>query len=134
MDPEIPIEVEIEEPIEQEPRNILYRHKTTRQFIFGEWHFKDFELRLSESEEKRFLAEVKDPRFPRSELIHIVKVNEAALASVETGVDMGGVKVIRGAAGADAILTAEDQARLKQMQRGLGTNPTGAKPLFPTKA
>lgn len=95
----------------------LYRHKTIRRWRSGEFEFKNHELRLTKKEENdRFIELLND--LPQAETIDIVRVNEQAVAASESS-------VVRGAHGADDILTAKDAQRIADATNG-GVKPTQA--------
>jgi len=108
----------------------IYRHRMIRRYMVGDpkeingvFMFKNYELRISaptqaetDARNQRFLEIMKAQ--PRSERIHIFKINTVAAAAAERPLEesMAGQKIVRGTAQADDLITAEDRARIKLAQ------------------
>lgn len=107
----------------------LFKHRTIRRFCVSGFEFKNFELRLqTEEEREQFISIVEG--LPKIESIHIVEVNEEARAAMETPITAKESTVVRGAMGADDILTAKDRERIAQSN--LNGNTLAPNPSKPT--
>lgn len=115
----------------------IYRHRMIRRYMVGDpkelngvFMFKNYELRImaptqaeTDARDQRFLEIMKAQ--PRSERIHIFKINTVAAAAAERPLEESlGQKIVRGIAQADDLITAEDRARIKLAQGA--PKPTGA--------
>lgn len=92
-------DVDLESLVDENAVAYYYRHRTTRDFRFGKWHFRDFMMTIrSEEENQRWIDDYVD--MPSDEQTQIYEYHPEAAARVETPV---GAATVRGPLGTTHI-------------------------------
>lgn len=91
-----------------------FKHKSVRQFKFGQWHFKDHLLVIQDpADHERFLEEIQT--LPARDRNQIVEINERAVRELERPVS----RSVRGAQQTTDINNPKTNPGIMNQQPGL---------------